>query len=151
MSVISLISSRLFISPSLQPSVIWPPVYALCSLIWDTSCSLNYLCINLPLMSGFLYLIQSFKGIPVSRMVCAPFFSYTLPVCHLWHSASVCFCVRVCELLDKHGRVVLWLADPRRSERGFSPCIQTPVVTLSRQSEGGKMSCHYFFIFTDIK
>lgn len=56
-----------------------------------------------------------------------------------------------CELLDKHGCAVLWLADPRRTERRLSSCIQTPVVTLARQSDGGKMSCHYFFIFTDIK
>lgn len=59
-----------------------------------------------------------------------------MPLCHisspLCYSLSVCVRVRVCELLNKHGCVVFWLADPR-----LPLSIQTPVVSLTRQSDGG--------------
>lgn len=79
------------------------------------------------------------------------FYLFGMPLCHisspLCYSLSVCVRVRVCELLNKHGCVVLWLADPR-----LSLSIQTPVVSLTPPvGWRGEMSCHYYFIFTDIK
>lgn len=144
MSIISLVSPRLFVSPSVQPSVIWPLVYTLCSLTWESSSALS------------LYHTTSFRCIPASFILCSTCFFlspsfWNFPLSHLFSlSLTLALFVSVfweCELLDKHGCVVLWLADPLRSERGLSLCVQTPVVTLARQSDGGKNVLLLFLYF----
>lgn len=154
MSVISLISPRLFVSASLQPS----PSYLL-----GFSSRHHFS----PHLTAVLCFVQVFLEIlialwtvsdvwlPVNTLhqFSASFRHVPLSLLYFLLSLSLCLflCFGCASLLDKHGFSVLWLADPHRTERGLSPGIQTPVVTLARQLDGGKMSCHYFFIFTDIK